>query len=85
MYYYYRLQSASPIFPMATDSQKKTQYKYLGKPGSEADIDAVEKMTRRDIIDELERVIYSLLESYLDICFGGEIEPDPSYALQDNQ
>ncbi len=24
-------------------------------------------------------------ESYLDICFGGEIEPEPSYALQDFQ
>ena len=63
LYYYYKLQSASPIFPMATDSQKKTKYKYLGKAGSEAHIDAVEKMTRRDIIDELERVIHSLQES----------------------
>ena len=85
LYYYYKLQSTSPIFPMATDSRKKTKYKYLGKAGSEAHIDAVEKMTRRDIIDELERVIHSLQESYLDICFGGEIEPDPSYYLQDDK
>ncbi|MCL2926240.1 MAG: hypothetical protein MGF17_16945 [Trichodesmium sp. MAG_R04] len=85
LYYYYKLQSASPIFPMATDSQKKTKYKYLGKAGSEAHIDAVEKMTRRNLIDELERVIHSLQESYLNICFGGEIEPDPSYALQDDK
>ena len=63
LYYYYKLQSTSLIFPMATDSQKKTKYKYLGKAGSEAHIDAVEKMTRRDIIDELERVIHSLQES----------------------
>ena len=42
-----------------------------GKAGSEAHIDAVEKMTRRDIIDELERVVHSLQESYLYICFGG--------------
>ncbi len=63
LYYYYKLQSAEPIFPMATDSQKKTKYKYLGKAGSEAHIDAVEKMTRRNIIDELERVVYSLQES----------------------
>ena len=63
LYYYYKLQSTLPIFPMATDSQKKTKYKYLGKAGSEAHIDAVEKMTRRDIIDELERVIHSLQES----------------------
>ena len=51
LYYYYKLQSTLPIFPMATDSRKKTKYKYLGKAGSEAHIDAVEKMTRRDIID----------------------------------
>jgi len=63
LYYYYKLQSASPIFPMATDSQKKTKYKYLGKAGSEAHIDAVEKMTRRNLIDELERVVHSLQES----------------------
>ena len=63
LYYYYKLQSTLPIFPMATDSRKKTKYKYLGKAGSEAHIDAVEKMTRRDIIDELERVIHSLQES----------------------
>ncbi|GGA02454.1 hypothetical protein [Okeania sp. KiyG1] len=85
LYYYYKLQSASPIFPMATDSQKKTKYKYLGKAGSEAHIDAVEKMSRRNLIDELERVVHSLQESYLDICFGGEIEPDPSYDLRDDK
>ncbi|GFZ95984.1 hypothetical protein [Okeania sp. KiyG1] len=67
---------------MATDSHKKTKYKYLGKAGSEAHINAVEKMTRRNIINELERVVHSLQESYLDICFGGEIEPDPSYDFQ---
>ncbi|NET29768.1 transposase [Okeania sp. SIO1I7] len=85
LYYYYKLQSAEPIFPMATDSQKKTKYKYLGKAGSEAHINAVEKMTRRNIINELERVVHSLQESYLDICFGGEIEPDPSYNFQDDK
>nr|WP_245602812.1 hypothetical protein [Gloeothece verrucosa] len=52
---------------------------YLGKAGSEAHIDAVEKLTRRDLIDELERVINSLTESYLDIYVGGEVETDSSY------
>ena len=79
IYWYYKLQAAERIFPMATDSSKKTKYLYLGKAGSEAHIDAVEKLTRRDLIDELERVIRSLQESYLDICFGGEIEPDSDY------
>jgi len=40
--------------------------------------DAVDKVTRRGLIDELERVLNSLQESYLDVCFGGETEPDPS-------
>ncbi len=31
LYYYYKLQSAEPIFPMATDSHKKTKYKYERK------------------------------------------------------
>ncbi len=56
-----------------------------GKAGSEAHINAVEKMTRRNIINELERVVHSLQESYLDICFGGEIEPDPSSDFQDHK
>ncbi|MGB3510132.1 MAG: transposase [Microcoleaceae cyanobacterium] len=85
LYYYYKLQSASPIFSMATDSHKKTKYKYLGKAGTEAHIDAVEKMTRRDIIDELERIVHSIQESYLNICFGGEIEPEPSSDFQDDK
>jgi len=38
----------------------------------------VEKVTRRGVIDELERVINSLQESYLDVCFGGETEPNLS-------
>ena len=39
----------------------------------------MEKVTRRGLIDELERAINSLQESYLDVCFGGETELDPSY------
>ncbi len=54
--------------------RKKTKYKYLGRAGSSAHIDAVEKLTRRNLIDELERVIQSLTESYLDIYIGTETE-----------
>ena len=79
IYWYYKLQAAEPIFPTATDKNKKSKYLYLGKAGSEAHLDAVEKVARRGLIDELERVINSLQESYLDVCFGGETEPDPSY------
>jgi hypothetical protein len=79
IYWYYKLQATEPIFPTTTDSNKKSKYLYLGKAGSEAHIQALEQMTRRSLIDELERVINSLNQSYLDVCFGGETEPDPSY------
>ncbi|NEP61699.1 MAG: hypothetical protein F6K31_32900 [Symploca sp. SIO2G7] len=79
IYWYYKLQASEPIFATATDKNKKSKYLYLGKAGSSAHIDAVEKVTRRGLIDELERVINSLHESYLDICFGGETESDPSF------
>ena len=74
IHWYYKLQSPESIFPMATDSEKKTKYKYLGRAGSAAHIDAVEKLTRRNLIDELERVIKSLTEGYLDIYIGTETE-----------
>ena len=79
IYWYYKLQATEPIFPTATDKNKKSKYLYLGKAGSEAHLDAVEKVARRGLGDELERVINFLQESYLDVCFGGETEPDPSY------
>lgn len=78
IYWYYKLQAAEPIFPTATAPNKKSKYFYLGRAGSEAHIEAVEQVTRRGLIDELERVITALQESYLNVCFGGETEPDPS-------
>ena len=78
IYWYYKLQAAEPLFPTATDKNKKSKYLYLGKAGSEAHLDAVDKVTRRGLLDELERVLNSLQESYLDVCFGGETEPNLS-------
>jgi hypothetical protein len=79
IYWYYKLQASSAIFDRATSSQKKTKYLYLGKAGSEAHVEAVKQMSRRNLIDELEKMINSLTEAYLDICLGGETEADPSY------
>lgn len=79
IYWYYKLQASDPIFERATSPQKKTKYLYLGKAGSEAHVEAVKQMTRRNLIDELEKMINSLTEAYLDICLGGETEADPSY------
>ena len=83
IYWYYKLQASEPIFPMVDNPNKKTKYIYLGKAGSQAHINAVEKMTRRNLIDELERIITSLQESYMDLCFGGETEADPSYFTEE--
>jgi len=83
IYWYYKLQAREAIFPMVDNPDKKTKYIYLGKAGSEADINAVEKMTRRNLIDELERIINSLQESYMDLFFGGETEADPSYFTEE--
>ncbi len=83
IYWYYKLQASEPIFPMVDNPDKKTKYIYLGKAGSQAHIDAVEKMTRRNLIDELERIITSLQESYMDLCFGGETEADPSFFTEE--
>ncbi|MDJ0718569.1 MAG: hypothetical protein QNJ54_30820 [Prochloraceae cyanobacterium] len=63
IYWYYKLQASEPIFPMVDNPEKKTKYIYLGKAGSEAHIDAVEKMTRRNLIDELKKMVTSLQES----------------------
>ena len=79
IYWYYKLQASEAVFERATSLQKKTKYLYLGKAGSEAHLEAVEQMTRRNLIDELAKMINSLSEAYLDICFGGETEADPSY------
>ena len=79
IYWYYKLQASAPIFERATSRQKKTKYLYLGKAGSEAHVEAVKQMVRRNLIDELEKMINSLTEAYLDICLGEETEADPSY------
>ena len=79
IYYYYKLQSKSAIFPTVNNEDKLSKYLYLGKAGSETHIEAMEQVTRRALIDELERVQNSLQEMYLDVCFGGEMKDDPEF------
>lgn len=78
IYYYYKLQSKNEIFPTVNSHSKLSKYLYLGKAGSSAYIEAIEQVTRRALIDELERVLGSLQEAYLDICFDGEVKDLPS-------
>jgi len=79
IYYYYKLQSKNEIFPTVNSDSKLSKYLYLGKAGSSAYIEAIEQVTRRALIDELSRVLGSLQEAYLDICFNGEVKDDPSF------
>ena len=70
---------------MTNVGNKKTRYRYLGSAGSEAHTIAFRQVTLRAIIDEIDRMINTLEESYLDVCFGGEIKPDPHYYPTENK
>lgn len=74
IYWYYKLQATDAIFEQATDSKKKSKYRHLGRAGSEEHITAVVQVTRRTLIDELDRTINSLSSSLLDLYYDGESE-----------
>ena len=77
VYWYYKLQATEAIFEQATDRQKKSKYKHLGRAGSPEHITAVIQVVRRTQIDELERTINSLASSLLDLYYDGETEIIP--------
>ena len=74
-YWYYKLQASSPIFPTAGaqrccafgDRSKFSRYKHLGAAGTKAHIDAVIEVVRRVQVEELQKAIDSLKESWLDL------------------
>ena len=72
VYWYYKLHATKPQFPKATDAKVLTKYKHLGKAGSSEHIEAVMQVTRRIVIDELQRTIGVLQDSLLDVGFDGE-------------
>ena len=69
VYWYYKLQSQTAIFPKANNSKTLSKYKHLGKAGSQAHITAVMQMVRRSQIDEIQRVIDTLEQNLLDVGF----------------
>ena len=77
VYWYYKLQATDAIFEQATNSQKKSKYKHLGGAGSEEHITVVVQVTRRTIVDELDRTINSLTSSLLDLYYDRESETIP--------
>ena len=64
-YWYYKLQATDPIFP--TKSGKLTRYKHLGVSGSQAHIEALMQINRRNQIDALSRTKEALMECWSDL------------------
>ena len=57
-YWYYKWQSPQPIF--VTKKGNSSRYKYIGKAGSPAFLEAVEMMRNRTSISALEQVLHTL-------------------------
>lgn len=57
-YWYYKWQSPRRIF--VTKSGKSSRYKYIGKAGSQAFLEAVEMMRNRTYISALQQVLHTL-------------------------
>ena len=64
-YWYYKLPAKYPIFP--TKSGKLSKYKHLGKGGSNAHIEALMQISRRNQIDALSRTLDCLIKSLDDL------------------
>jgi len=66
-YWYYQLKAPEAIFPKMNKENEYSRFQHLGKAGSQAHIDGVLAVVRRNQIDELTRAIESLKESFLDL------------------
>ncbi len=66
-YWYYKLQASTPIFAKVNCPEQLSRYKHLGAAGSVDHVDAVLQVVRRVQVDELQKVIDSLKESWLDL------------------
>lgn len=64
-YWYYKLQASEPIFP--TKTGKMTRYKHLGVSGTEAHIEALMQINRRNQLEALSRTLDSLMQCWSDL------------------
>ena len=64
-YWYYKWQSPQPIF--VTKNGNYSRYKYIGKAGSIAFLEAVEMLRNRTSISALEQVLHTLELARLDL------------------
>ena len=65
-YWYYKFHATDPIFP-TRDEAKMSQYKHLGKAGSQVYLDGVMQVLRRAQSDGLKRAIQTLKSGLLDL------------------
>jgi hypothetical protein len=72
IYWYYKLQSPTPLFLSPTGTGCYSKYRHLGKAGSEAHLSAVQAVLRRSLIDEVQQTIDTLTQCLLDIGFENE-------------
>jgi hypothetical protein len=68
-YWYYKLQAKQPIFTSKKGQGKPSRYKHLGAAGTEAHVDGVLMVIRRVQIDELQKSIDALRDSWSDLYF----------------
>ncbi len=66
-YWYYKLQASEPIFVSKQGQGKPSRYKHLGAAGTPAHVDAVQMVLRRVHIDELQKAIDALRDSWSDL------------------
>jgi hypothetical protein len=69
LYWYYKLQSMSAIFPSRSGLNRPTKYQHLGAAGTSAHVSAVMQVLRRSLIEEVEQAQFALTESLLDVGF----------------
>ena len=66
-YWYYKLHASEPIFPKVKCPEQLSRYKHLGTAGSPEHVEAVLQVVRRVQVDELQKTIDSLKESWSDL------------------
>ena len=66
-YWYYKLQAEQPIFPSKKEDGKLSRYQHLGAAGTESHIQGVMMVIRRNQIDELQKSIDALRDSWSDL------------------
>ena len=66
-YWYYKLQAKQPIFVSNKGQGKPSRYKHLGAAGTESHVEGVMMVIRRNQIDELQKSIDALRDSWSDL------------------